>query len=147
MRYDLPVFINERVKENGFSKINTDIAVSDRHFPGMFDFYERALENSSMQYCVFDHIGENHLYVNLMPKTKNDFQRAKNLYLEFVKEGLRLGGTVSAEHGIGKLKRKYLKIMLGVKGLREMAIIKKTIDPDLVLNQGTIFEDKFFKQL
>ena len=147
MRYDLPVLINEKVKKNGFSKISTDIALSDRNFPAMFDLYDRRLKNSVIPYCIFGHIGENHLHVNLMPENKKDFQGAKNLYLEFINKAVRLGGTVSAEHGIGKLKREYLKIMLGIKGLREMAIIKKTIDPDLILNQETIFEGVFLKQL
>ncbi len=147
MRYDLPVLINEKVNRNGFSKISTDIALSDKHFPAMFDFYERRLKDSVIPYCVFGHIGENHLHVNLMPQSKIDFKEAKNLYLEFIQEAVHLGGTVSAEHGIGKLKREYLKIMLGVRGMREMAIVKKTIDPDLILNQETIFETKFLKQL
>ena len=147
MRYDLPVLINERVKENGFSKISTDISVSDYNFPAMFEFYERRLRNTSIPFCVFGHIGENHLHVNLMPENERDFLKGKNLYLEFIQEAVRLGGTVSAEHGIGKLKREYLKIMLGVKGIHEMAVIKQTIDPDLILNQGTIFEESVFRPL
>ena len=147
MRYDLPVLINERVKKNGFSKISTDIALSDKYFSSMFDFYESRLKDSVIPYCVFGHIGENHLHINLMPQSEKDFIGAKNLYLEFIQEAVRLGGTVSAEHGIGKLKREYLKIMFGERGLREMAVIKKTIDPDLILNQGTIFEEIFLKQL
>ncbi len=147
MRYDLPVLINERVKRNGFSKISTDIALSDKYFPAMLDFYARKLRKSAIPYCIFGHIGENHLHVNLMPENIQEFRKAKNLYLEFIQEAVRLGGTVSAEHGIGKLKREYLKIMLGERGIREMASIKKTIDPDLILNQGTIFDKIFLDQL
>lgn len=147
MRYDLPVLINERVKKNGFSKISTDIAVSDEHFPAMVAFYESILKNSKIPYCVFGHIGENHLHVNLMPESVKDFNGAKNIYLEFINKAINLGGTVSAEHGIGKLKREYIEIMLGHNGLKEMAVIKKTIDPGLILNKGTIFDEMFLKHL
>jgi D-lactate dehydrogenase (cytochrome) len=49
------------------------------------------------------------------------------------------GGTISAEHGIGKLKCKYLEKMYGKAAIDEMKAIKRAIDPQWRLNRGTIF--------
>ena len=50
-----------------------------------------------------------------------------------------LGGTVSAEHGIGKLKHAYLEQMLGKSAILEMVNLKKTLDPACTLGLGNIF--------
>jgi D-lactate dehydrogenase (cytochrome) len=50
-----------------------------------------------------------------------------------------LGGCVSAEHGIGKLKAKYLNAMMGERYLNEMADLKRAFDPKGILGRGNIF--------
>ncbi|MCP4650571.1 MAG: FAD-binding oxidoreductase [PVC group bacterium] len=145
MRHELPVRINERVKSNGFSKISTDCAVADDQFSALFDFYKRKLNDGEIPYCMFGHIGENHLHVNMMPENKTDFDRAKQMYFEFLTEAVRLGGTIAAEHGIGKLKREYLKIMLGQAQMRQMAQIKRALDPGLILGSGNILDEEYLK--
>ena len=54
-----------------------------------------------------------------------------------------LGGTVSAEHGIGKLKRKYLAVMMGERYLNEMALIKRILDPNGILGRGNVFDESY----
>jgi FAD/FMN-containing dehydrogenase len=67
-------------------------------------------------------------------------QEVKEIYLELAARICELGGSVSAEHGIGKLKRKALEMMFGRKGINEMIRVKRDFDPSMVLNQGNIFE-------
>ena len=59
---------------------------------------------------------------------------------------LELGGTLSAEHGIGKLKAEYLVGMYQEEGIREMARVKKALDPDLVLNRGNLIPAGYLKE-
>ncbi|MBE7446850.1 MAG: hypothetical protein HS132_19620 [Planctomycetia bacterium] len=54
-----------------------------------------------------------------------------------------MGGTISAEHGVGKIKREYLLDMFGPPGLREMASIKKKLDPYVILGKGNIIPGEF----
>ncbi len=137
-RYNLPVLVNEQVQKNGFRKIATDMAVPPAQGKTMFEFYLATLGGCGIGYCLFGHLGENHLHANLLPKTEPEFARSKEIYEALARKAVSLGGTVSAEHGIGKLRIPYLEIMVGKAGLLQMARVKKALDPDGILNRGNI---------
>jgi D-lactate dehydrogenase (cytochrome) len=65
--------------------------------------------------------------------------------MDFVQKGISLGGTCSAEHGIGKIKYPYLREMYKDDGISKMVRIKKMFDPDCILNQGNIFPASLLK--
>jgi len=69
-----------------------------------------------------------------------EYARAKELYLELARKAVALGGTVSAEHGIGKLKKPFLEIMYGPEGVEEMRRVKRALDPAGILGPGTLFD-------
>ena len=54
-----------------------------------------------------------------------------------------LGGTISAEHGIGKIKSKYLYVQYGERFLSEMAELKRVFDPQGILGRDNMFDAKF----
>lgn len=139
LRHSIPEKVNEIIKRTGFSKVGTDLAVPYENFKEMMRFYRQKLEPSGIKYIIFGHIGESHMHVNILPKSKEEFEKAKLIYVELVKKALSLGGTVSAEHGIGKLKHRYLEMMYGKEGLLEMAALKKALDPKCILGLGNIF--------
>ncbi len=140
-RHSMPEHINNEFKKHNTIKYASDIAVPDDKFLEMLNFYNSRLKENSdrLLWVKFGHIGQNHLHVNLVPKTQNDLDLAKNIIMEFVKKGISLGGTCSAEHGIGKIKHPYLREMYGDAGIKEMVRIKKEFDPVCILNQGNIF--------
>ena len=138
-RHALPEHVNEIVRKHRFPKTGTDIAVPDAHFEEMMRFYEATLEASGIRHLVFGHIGESHMHANLLPSTEAEFHRSKQLYLELAEKAIALGGTVSAEHGIGKLKHAFLEKMVGEKGIKEMTAVKKALDPACILGLGNIF--------
>ena len=59
-------------------------------------------------------------------------------YQEIVDKILKWGGTVSAEHGIGKLKKPYFDQMIGQDSMEELKSIKSIFDPELRLNPGNL---------
>ena len=144
-RHALPVAVNEKVVRNKQRKIGTDMAVSDDKFASFLNFYKQKLDASNLEYVIFGHIGDNHLHANMLPKTDEEVIKAKNLYGRFVAQAVMLGGTVSAEHGIGKLKKHYLYVMYGERYLNEMAEIKRALDPNGILGRGNIFDAKFLQ--
>ena len=61
--------------------------------------------------------------------------------MRFAEHAVGLGGTVSAEHGLGKLKHDFLRILYGDEGLAEMAAVKKALDPAGILNRDVMFPE------
>lgn len=139
-RHALPVSVNERVVRNKQKKIGTDMAVPDENFPAFLRFYNETLDASGIDYVIFGHIGDCHLHANLLPKDDIEAEKARHLYGRFVAQSIMLGGTISAEHGIGKLKSKYLNVMMGERYLNEMAELKRAFDPKGILGRGNMFD-------
>ena len=77
--------------------------------------------------------------------SRDDEEAAKAwvIYRRFISRALELGGTISAEHGIGKLKREYLREMYGDQHLREMAAVKLAFDPAGILGRGNMFDEEY----
>ncbi|MDQ3750532.1 MAG: FAD-binding oxidoreductase [Acidobacteriota bacterium] len=142
-RHALPVAVNERIVRYKQRKIGTDMAVPDERFAAFLKFYKQKLTASGLDFVIFGHIGDNHLHANILPKTDDEAKKAKHLYGRFVAQAIMFGGTISAEHGIGKLKSKYLNVQYGERYLSEMAELKKTFDPNGILGRGNMFDPKF----
>ncbi len=142
-RHALPVAVNEKVVKNKQRKIGTDMAVPDEKFASFLKFYKHKLDESNLDYVIFGHIGDNHLHANILPKNDDEAQKAKHLYGRFIAQASMFGGTISAEHGIGKLKSKYLYAQYGERYLNEMAELKRAFDPHGILGRGNMFDAKF----
>jgi D-lactate dehydrogenase (cytochrome) len=68
-----------------------------------------------------------------------EMEKGMAIYKEFAERAVAYGGTISAEHGIGKLKVKYLKTMYSDGQLEQMRALKQAFDPGMLLNPGNIF--------
>jgi len=140
MRHLLGERMNELTKRNNMPKVTTDLAVPDSKMDDMMDYYMRILHETDMENYLFGHIGNSHLHMNLFPKTNEQYKKAKAISMDFVRKSVSLGGTVSAEHGIGKMRKDYLKELYGTKGIEEMIQVKRALDPDMILCRGNIFD-------
>jgi D-lactate dehydrogenase (cytochrome) len=144
-RHRLPVLVNEWLSRQSESKVSTDMALPDAQFRQLFELYRNACDREGFTYIIFGHIGNAHLHLNILPRDHAEFDRAKALYRKLVSEVLSMGGTLSAEHGIGKLKSEYLVQMYGLEGISEMVRVKKALDPYLVLNIGNLIPESFYE--
>jgi D-lactate dehydrogenase (cytochrome) len=140
-RHQLPVLMNEWFARYGQKKVSTDMAVPDEAFAGMLKLYQDTLRESNLRYTIFGHIGDNHIHVNILPRDDEEATRARELYVSFLRYAASVGGTLSAEHGVGKLKRDYLRIFFSDEHLREMAALKLAFDPAGILGRGNIFSE------
>jgi D-lactate dehydrogenase (cytochrome) len=141
-RHALPVLMNEWFSRHNQRKVSTDMSLPDAEFADMLDFYQTSLKASGLRYTIFGHIGDNHVHVNILPRNEDEAIKARELYLEFVKRVAQVGGTLSAEHGIGKLKRDYLRLFYTDEHLRQMAALKRAFDPAGILGRGNIFSEE-----
>ena len=105
-------------------------------YDAMMDAYEQA----PMAYALFGHLGDNHLHLNLLPKTADELATARAFYVDLARKAVALGGSVSGEHGIGKTKKNQLAIMLAPETLEAFRALKRHLDPANVLGRGTMFD-------
>jgi D-lactate dehydrogenase (cytochrome) len=145
-RHALPVLMNEWFARHKQRKVSTDMSVPDEAFPGMLRFYQETLRASELRYTIFGHIGDNHVHVNILPRNDDEATKARETYLQFLRRAASVGGTLSAEHGIGKLKRDYLRLFYSEDHLREMAALKRAFDPAGILGRGNIFSEELLKE-
>ena len=144
-RHQLPVLMNEWFAHYKQRKVSTDMSVPDAEFPGLFRLYKDTLRASGLRYTIFGHIGDNHVHVNILPRNDEEGARAREFYVQFLKYAASVGGTLSAEHGVGKLKRDYLRFFYSDDQLREMAAVKKALDPNGILGRGNIFSEDLLR--
>jgi len=139
-RHSLPEIVNDTVRRRGFLKLGSDYAVPLERNREMLAFYRTRLEEAfPNQYVIFGHIGDAHLHVNILPSATAQFDRAVELMLEFAQRAVELGGTVSAEHGLGKRKAHLLSIQYDAGEIEAMKEVKRRLDPDWLLGRGTLF--------
>lgn len=144
LRHAVPEAINKIVVQRkkliqGMHKVGTDTSVPDEKLETMIKSYSQLLGASNLEYYVFGHIAENHLHVNILPRSSEELTRAERLAEELAREAVALGGTVSAEHGIGKMKKHLLGLMFNQTAINEMLATKRALDPNLILSPGNIF--------
>ncbi len=144
-RHALPERINALIAERKrtipeLTKIGTDMAVPIDRLDEMLGLYRATLSAAGLDFYIFGHIGDGHVHVNVVPETPDEWRLGYRLYREFAAVAVKLGGSVAAEHGIGRLKRSFLGVQFSHDEIETMRTIKGALDPDGVLNPGVLFE-------
>ena len=139
-RSALPLEIRDFLAAHHQVKIGTDTCVPPERFEELMQFHRRKVEEAGLAAVTFGHIGESHVHLNILPRTAEEAECGRRLYPELVERAVSLGGTFSAEHGVGKLKRRYLRKLYGEKGIEEMRAVKRALDPNGILGRGNLFE-------
>ena len=147
-RHALPERINSilgarKLKVPELRKIGTDMAVPLEGLPELMDHYRSSLSKLGADYAIFGHIGDGHLHVNIIPKSLSELEAGHELYREFAKHAVELGGSVVGEHGIGRIKRDFLEIQYTESQIASMQMIKNKLDPDWRLNPGVLFAESY----
>ncbi|GJQ31531.1 MAG: FAD-linked oxidase [Ignavibacteriaceae bacterium] len=132
--------VSEYIKQKGLRKLGTDTAVPIEAFDDYYRWAIAMVREAGIKYVAYGHFGDCHLHLNMLPKDNTEYVTGKGIYLELCRKAVELGGTVSAEHGIGKLKKEYLKLMYGEEGIGEMRKVKRYLDPKNLLNTGNLFD-------
>ena len=91
---------------------------------------------------TFGHAGDGNLHPTCLTDERDhdEIARAEKAYEEIFIEAVRLGGTITGEHGTGLAKKKFLHLVSGYTAIETMRTIKKAMDPNNVLNPGKIFD-------
>lgn len=143
-RHLLPETVNSIIAERkkaypGLHKLGTDLAVPDEFLMDIWQLYQQQIDALGLEWVAFGHIGNNHIHVNILPRNMDELQQGLDLYQLFARKAVEWGGAVSAEHGIGKLKQKFLALMFTPDQLAQMRQVKSVLDPGSLLNPGDLF--------
>jgi FAD/FMN-containing dehydrogenase len=139
-RHTLAEKANDRVRRTGFMKFGTDYAVPLDKNREMMAIYRRVMDaDAPGRYVIYGHIGDAHVHVNSFPETGEQFERGKEVMTSLAREAVRLGGTVGAEHGLGKRKAHLLEIQYPSDEIEAMKQVKRRFDPEWLLGRGTLF--------
>lgn len=139
-RHRLPERIHERLRRAGFVVIATDYAVPLERNRDILATYRQVLgRNFGDKYVMFGHIGDAHVHTEILPENQREWERAAEVATELAREVVAMGGTVGAEHGLGKRKAHLLPIQYAPQHIEAMRAVKRRYDPRGVLGQGTLF--------
>ncbi len=121
-RHATPELVNLQIDERRkihpeLTKLGTDMSVPDCELENVMSIYNSGLKAKGLEYVIFGHIGNNHVHVNIIPKNMEEYAEGKKLYLDWAQQVVSLGGSVSAEHGIGKIKVPFLELMYGEESI------------------------------
>lgn len=123
-------------------KIAEDVVVPRSNIPTLIRFLEETGKKHGIPILSFGHAGDGNFHVSLMIKdTREDYEKAHKAVEEIFSETIRLGGTLSGEHGIGTAKAPYIGMELSPEVIATMKSIKRIFDPNNILNPGKIFVD------
>jgi FAD/FMN-containing dehydrogenase len=142
VRHAVPAHMNERGaarREHGGRKVSTDWAVP---YPALAQAISRARgladEARIEQAVTYGHAGNGHPHQNFIAHDADELARIERVVEATLREVIALGGTVAAEHGIGKLKRKWLPLQMSPLQVRTMAAVKRELDPAGILAPGNV---------
>lgn len=118
-----------------------DATVPRSEVAPMLESINRIARSYGLTFGNFGHAGDGNLHPTCLTdeRDKQEIHKAEQAFEEIFHEAVRLGGTITGEHGVGFSKLKFLEKALGVPAIDMMRKIKKAVDPNGVLNPGKIF--------
>lgn len=132
------------LKQLYYEVVAQDIVVPPARLPETMEFINGLEERYELLIVPFGHIGDGNIHVDFCRTTKDRerwekrSQRAIDALIEFV---VKIGGQITAEHGIGALRKRLIKRGLGDGEIRLMRRLKTALDPDNLLNPGKVIPE------
>ena len=143
MRHAVPAAMNElgaKYRSQGGRKVSTDWAVPYARLGEALAFSEQAVtRHSAPRPVTYGHAGNGHPHQNFIAESEEMLGRVTAAVEETLHFVIGIGGTVSAEHGLGKLKRHWMPLQMSAKQQDVMHAMKTTLDPRGIFSPGNIF--------
>jgi len=143
IRHAVPATMNERGagrRSSGGRKVSTDWAVPYRRLSdAIATSRDMARKAGIAQAVTYGHAGNGHPHQNYIARDAEELEAIERVVEQTLRMVVKMGGTVSAEHGIGKLKTHWLPLQMSPLAFRVMRAVKQELDPLGILAPGNIF--------
>ncbi len=119
-----------------------DATVPRSELGRMIRFVEATAKKYNLRVGTFGHMGDGNLHPTFLTdeRNKDEMHRVEEAFKEIFEEAIRLGGTITGEHGIGMAKKSFLPKFAGDAQMRVMRELRKALDPHGTLNPGKMFD-------
>lgn len=119
-----------------------DVTVPRSELASMIRAVEVIAKKHDLNIATFGHFGDGNLHPTILTDERDtaEMHRVELAFTEIVDETLKRGGTITGEHGVGLAKKPFLKRQLGDASYDLLRLVKKSLDPDGLLNPGKIFD-------
>jgi len=119
-----------------------DATVPRSELAKMIRFVAAVAEKHRLRIGTFGHMGDGNLHPTFLTDERNqdEMQRVEEAFREIFDEAIRLGGTITGEHGIGVAKKSFLPKFAGDAQMRVMRELRRALDPRGILNPGKMFD-------
>ncbi len=119
-----------------------DATVPRSELPVMIEKVTEAAKKYNLIFGDFGHAGDGNLHPTCLTdeRDKAEIEKAHKAFDFIFNEAIKLGGTITGEHGTGLAKKQFLEKVAGIPGLNMMKQIKSVIDPNNIINPGKVFD-------
>jgi len=132
--------ISLRIEENAQVYIPEDVVVPIGRIADFVSCLSEIEERFDMKIYTFGHAGDGNIHLNITVENRQTLGRVAEGIRVVLEKVLAMGGTISGEHGVGLVKKRFLPLELSPVSVRIQNEIKNTFDPLRILNPGKIFE-------
>jgi glycolate oxidase len=121
-----------------------DVTVPRSELAPMLERIDSIAGKYNLLFGTFGHAGDGNLHPTCLTDERdtNEIHRAESAFEEIFNESIKMGGTITGEHGTGLAKKKFLPAVAGIPAIAMMQSIKSSIDPNAILNPGKVFSIK-----
>ena len=119
-----------------------DATVPRSELAHMIRFVDEVAKKHELKIGTFGHMGDGNLHPTFLTDERNadEIHRVHEAFKEIFDEAIRLGGTITGEHGIGLAKKEFLPKFAGEAQMRVMRELRSVLDPKGILNPGKMFD-------
>lgn len=119
-----------------------DATVPRSELARMVRYVEAVAKKYNLRVGTFGHMGDGNLHPTFLTdeRNKEEMHRVHEAFREIFEEAIRLGGTVTGEHGVGVAKKEILPKFAGTAQMRVMRELRRALDPNGILNPGKMFD-------
>jgi glycolate oxidase len=119
-----------------------DVTVPRSELAHMIRFVDAVAKKYKLKVGTFGHMGDGNLHPTFLTdeRNKEEMHRIEEAFKEIFDEAIRLGGTITGEHGVGLAKKSFLPKFAGAAQMRVMKELRRTLDPKGTLNPGKMFD-------